>query len=130
MKTKCKNKLRYIAAGIFMMGLVANVSLSLTDPFVFVGTDLLAQTNSGSSSGAGNQPCTTSVSLVVTEYGFFCSSTNVHKATKGTYTASCNPGDFGACEDGSGAWSATYDNQSCNKKTETFPPLTITFCAV
>ena len=41
MKTKFKNKLRYIAAGIFMLGLVANVSLSLTDPFVFVGADLL-----------------------------------------------------------------------------------------
>ena len=51
MKTKFKNKLRYVAAGIFMLGLVANVSLSLTDPFVHVGTDLLAQT-SGSSSGS------------------------------------------------------------------------------
>ena len=46
MKTKFKNKLRYIAAGIFMMGLVANVSLSLTDPFVYMGIDLLAQTGS------------------------------------------------------------------------------------
>ena len=47
MKTKFKNKLRYLAAGIFMIGLIANVSLSLTDPFVFIGTDLLAQTSSG-----------------------------------------------------------------------------------
>ena len=57
MKTKWKNKLRYIAAGVFLLGLIANVSLSLTDPFVFVGTDLLAQTSSGSSSGTGNEPC-------------------------------------------------------------------------
>ena len=58
MKTKFKNKLRYIAAGIFMMGLVANVSLSLTDPFVHVGTDLLAQTSGNSSgSGTGNESC-------------------------------------------------------------------------
>ena len=32
-----------------MMGLVANVSLSLTDPFVYMGIDLLAQTGSNSS---------------------------------------------------------------------------------
>ena len=51
MKTKFKNKLRYIAAGIFMLGLVANVSLSLTDPFVHVGAELLAQTGSSNSSG-------------------------------------------------------------------------------
>ena len=47
MKTKFKNKPRYVAAGIFMLGLVANVSLSLTDPFVHVGTDLLTQTSEG-----------------------------------------------------------------------------------
>ena len=57
MKSKLKSKLRYVAAGIFLLGLIANVSLSLTDPFVFVGTDLLAQTSSGSSSGTGNEPC-------------------------------------------------------------------------
>ena len=51
MKTKFKNKLRYVAAGIFLLGLIANVSLSLTDPFVYVGADLLAQTSSSSSSG-------------------------------------------------------------------------------
>ena len=49
MKTKWKNKLRYIAAGVFLLGLIANVSLSLTDPFVHVGADLLAQTGSNSS---------------------------------------------------------------------------------
>ena len=54
MKTKFKNKLRYIAAGIFMLGLVANVSLSLTDPFVHVGTDLLAQNGSSSGSNGGS----------------------------------------------------------------------------
>ena len=50
MKTKFKNKLRYVAAGIFLLGLIANVSLSLTDPFVHVGADLLAQASSSSSS--------------------------------------------------------------------------------
>ena len=54
MKTKFKNKLRYVAAGIFMLGLVANVSLSLTDPFVHVGADLLAQTSSSSISDSCN----------------------------------------------------------------------------
>ena len=47
MKTKWKNKLRYVAAGIFLLGLIADVSLSLTDPFVYVGTDLIAETSSG-----------------------------------------------------------------------------------
>ena len=54
MKTKWKNKLRHVAAGIFLLGLVANVSLSLTDPFVFVGTDLLAQSGSSSGSNGGS----------------------------------------------------------------------------
>ena len=65
MKTKWKNKLRYIAAGVFLLGLIANVSLSLTDPFVHVGADLLAQTgssNSSSSSGTGQvELCSASV---------------------------------------------------------------------
>ena len=49
MKIKLKNKLHYLAASIFMMGLVADVSLALTDPFVYMGIDLLAQTGSNSS---------------------------------------------------------------------------------
>ena len=56
MKTKFKNKLRYIAAGIFLLGLIVNVSLSLTDPFVHVGAELLAGT-SGSSSGSAGICC-------------------------------------------------------------------------
>ena len=51
MKTKFKNKLRYVAAGIFLLGLIANVSLSLTDPFVHVGADLLAQESSCTKTG-------------------------------------------------------------------------------
>ena len=53
MKTKWKNKLRYVAAGIFLLGLIANVSLSLTDPFVYVGTDLLAQSGSNECTKTG-----------------------------------------------------------------------------
>ena len=53
MKTKWKNKLRYVAAGIFLLGLIANVSLSLTDPFVYVGTDLLAQSSSNECTKTG-----------------------------------------------------------------------------
>ena len=53
MKTKFKNKLRYIAASIFMMDLIANVSLSLIDSFVQAGTDLIAETSSSSTT----DPC-------------------------------------------------------------------------
>ena len=53
MKTKWKNKLRHVAAGIFLLGLIANVSLSLTDPFVYVGTDLLAQSSSNECTKTG-----------------------------------------------------------------------------
>ena len=53
MKTKWKNKLRYVAAGIFLLGLMANVSLSLTDTFVYVGTDLLAQSSSNECTKTG-----------------------------------------------------------------------------
>lgn len=44
MQIKFKNKFKYIAIGAFMIGLVTNVSLSLTDPFVELGKEMLAQT--------------------------------------------------------------------------------------
>ena len=44
------SKLSYLAAGIFLLGLVVNVSMSVTDPFVFVDTDILAQASSSSGS--------------------------------------------------------------------------------
>ena len=129
MKTKFEKKLRLIAAGIFLLGLMANVTLSFTDPFLYVSTTMLSQTGSGSgSSSSSSVPCTTTVSLKITEYGFYCSSQRVNMATRGNYNASCNSGDSGACEDSNGKWSATYNSTTCAKQTETFPASTITYC--
>ena len=54
MKNRSKNKLHHIAAGIFLLGLIANVSLSLTDPFIFVDTDVLSQVSGSSGSGSSS----------------------------------------------------------------------------
>ncbi|REG78476.1 hypothetical protein C8N25_1339 [Algoriphagus antarcticus] len=50
MNTKLKKIAKTAAIGIFFMALFLNVKLSLTDPFVTISNDALAQTSSSSSS--------------------------------------------------------------------------------
>ena len=54
MKSAFEKKLNYIAAGIFLIGLIVNVSLSLTDPFIFVDTDILSRVSGSSDSGSSS----------------------------------------------------------------------------
>ena len=91
MKTKFKNKLRYVAAGIFLLGLMANVSLSLTDPFVHVGAELLAQATSGNTG-----PCSTSWTSTSTSQE--CGGEPV--LIKIVFTYTCNIGVGGQCKSG------------------------------
>ena len=50
MYTKLSKIAKTVAVGIFFMALLMNVKVSLTDPFVTVNNDVLAQTSSSSSS--------------------------------------------------------------------------------
>ena len=54
MKNRSKNKLHHMAAGIFLLGLITNVSLSVTDPFIFVDTDVISQISGSSGSGSSS----------------------------------------------------------------------------
>ena len=100
MKSKLKSKLRYVAAGIFLLGLIANVSLSLTDPFDSVGTDLLmqayAETATSGDSGGGT-PCDLCVVTKKKLFGpdevvFSCKSMENEScsASNAAATVSCN----------------------------------------
>lgn len=51
MKTKFSKILKTAAVGTFFIALLMNVKLSLTDPFLTVSNDALAQSSSSSSSG-------------------------------------------------------------------------------
>lgn len=59
MNTKFNKIVKTAAVGIFFMALLMNVKVSLTDPFVSVSNDALAQTSSSSSSN-GMPPTTAS----------------------------------------------------------------------
>jgi len=50
MNTKLKKIAKTVAVGIFFLALFLNVKLSLTDPFVTLSNDALAQSSSSSSS--------------------------------------------------------------------------------
>ncbi len=50
MKTRFNKIVKTAAVGIFFMALLMNVKVSLTDPFVSLSNDALAQTSSSSSS--------------------------------------------------------------------------------
>ena len=54
MKSTFEKKLHYIAAGIFLIGLIVNVSLSVTDPFIFVDTDVISRVSGSSGSGSSS----------------------------------------------------------------------------
>ena len=113
MKTKFKNKLRYVAAGIFLLGLMANVSLSLTDPFVHVGAELLAQATSGTNSGT-NDGCETIVTATDLETitcggEVFPSKQKIKKE--------CKSGFSGSCDIGEGTIRITYGSE-CNVLTK------------
>ena len=50
MKKNTLNKyLKYLAAGIFLLALVANIRISLSDPFMFTSEMVLAQDSSSDS---------------------------------------------------------------------------------
>ncbi|PZX48680.1 hypothetical protein [Algoriphagus chordae] len=51
MNTKLNRLVKTAAIGIFFMALLMNVKLSLTDPFLTISNDALAQTSSSSSGG-------------------------------------------------------------------------------
>lgn len=54
MNTKFNKIAKTAAVGIFFMALMMNVKVSLTDPFVFLSNDALAQTTSSSSSSSSS----------------------------------------------------------------------------
>ena len=66
-----ETRLHYAAAILFLLGLMANVSLSLTDPFIFVDTDMLAQAsgNGSSSSSSGDGSCSACVDVTLGALG-------------------------------------------------------------
>lgn len=56
MKTKFNKITKIAAVGIFFLALMMNVKVSLTDPFLRISNDAIAQTSSSSSGGGSTDP--------------------------------------------------------------------------
>lgn len=91
MNTKFNKIVKTAAVGVFFMALFMNVKLSLTDPFVSINNDALAQS---SSSGSGPQTCYKTITDMESSSVLFCGScTMVQNSTKAWTSGSstCTP---------------------------------------
>ncbi|WP_192348901.1 hypothetical protein [Algoriphagus sp. Y33] len=80
MNTKLNKIVKMAAVGIFFMALLMNVKLSLTDPFINMDNDALAQS---SSSGTGQNSCYNTVTYMEASQVRYCGSCSfINNSTK------------------------------------------------
>jgi hypothetical protein len=70
MNTNLKKIVKTAAVGIFFMALLMNVKVSLTDPFISISNEVIAQTTSSSSSSSSSGPTVNVPCDDVPEFGW------------------------------------------------------------